>query len=188
MSRPDNSLTPASFELPDDIDDEPTTSFLSVNNGNPNQPQPSRSPYHLPTSEKLRGLANRIIFSRYYVLFYFVMMSLSMVTVVMSLMARRELSILLDLIPHVRLPLCAAAQVVMEALEGKMRVWEGENHRCRLTEADGCPSITWHILEIVINALMVIEVGTRWIAYGKVRRSWAPNYILSQCWQRQCER
>ncbi|KAI9633386.1 uncharacterized protein MKK02DRAFT_18347 [Dioszegia hungarica] len=143
MSRPDNSLTPASFELPDDIDDEPTTSFLSVNNGNPNQPQPSRSPYHLPTSEKLRGLANRIIFSRYYVLFYFVMMSLSMVTVVMSLMARRELSILLDLIPHVRLPLCAAAQ------------------------ADGCPSITWHILEIVINALMVIEVGTRWIAYGK---------------------
>jgi hypothetical protein len=41
-----------------------------------------------------------------------------MVTVVMSLMARRELSVLLDLIPRVRLPLYAAAQTVMEALEG----------------------------------------------------------------------
>lgn len=38
----------------------------------------------------------------------------------------------------------------------------------KLTSIDGCPPITWHILEVVINALMVIEVGTRWIAYGKV--------------------
>lgn len=89
MSRPDPSITPSSFELPDDIDeDEPTTSFLNVNNNG--NSMPTRSPYHLPTSEKLRGVANRIIFSRYYVLFYFVMMSLSMVTVVISLMARSE--------------------------------------------------------------------------------------------------
>lgn len=87
MPRPDPSITSASFELPEDVDeDEPTTSFLHVNN----QPQPSRSPYHLPPGEKLRGVANRIIFSRYYVLFYFVMMSLSMVTVILSLMARRK--------------------------------------------------------------------------------------------------
>jgi hypothetical protein len=86
MSSRDADITPSSFELPDDIDDEPTTSFLAVHNSNASPP--TRSPYHLPTSEKLRGVANRIIFSRYYVLFYFVMMSLSMVTVVMSLMAR----------------------------------------------------------------------------------------------------
>lgn len=48
---------------------------------------PSRSPYHLPASEQLRGVANRIIFSRYYILFYFVMMSLSLTTVVLSLIA-----------------------------------------------------------------------------------------------------
>lgn len=40
-----------------------------------------------------------------------------------------------------------------------------------LTPADGCPPLSWHILEVIINALMVVEVGTRWVAYGKVRRS-----------------
>lgn len=100
MPRPDTALTPASFELPDDPengydgDEEnagPTASFLHVNQGN-SAATPSRSIYHLPTSEKLRGVANRIIFSRYYVLFYGVMMTLSMVTVVLSLMSRREWS------------------------------------------------------------------------------------------------
>jgi hypothetical protein len=38
-----------------------------------------------------------------------------------------------------------------------------------LIPADGCPPLSWHILEVIINALMVIEVGTRWVAYGKVR-------------------
>lgn len=45
------------------------------------------SQYHLPPSEQLRGVANRIIFSRYYILFYFIMMSLSLTTVVLSLVA-----------------------------------------------------------------------------------------------------
>lgn len=45
------------------------------------------SPYRLPPGEQLRGVANRIIFSRYYILFYFVMMSLSLATVVLSLVA-----------------------------------------------------------------------------------------------------
>jgi hypothetical protein len=97
MAPSDPSITAASFELPeDDENDGPSTTFLSVNNGSSGSGgqsfQPTRSPYHLPTSEKLRGVANRIIFSRYYVLFYFVMMSLSMVTVVMSLMATSEFS------------------------------------------------------------------------------------------------
>jgi len=28
--------------------------------------------------------------------------------------------------------------------------------------------MVWHILEVVVNGLMVIEVTTRWVAYGKV--------------------
>lgn len=52
--------------------------------------QPSRSQYHLSGSERFSGVANRIIFSRYYILFYFVMMSLSLTTVVLSLIATRE--------------------------------------------------------------------------------------------------
>lgn len=48
------------------------------------------SPYRLARGERLRGVANRIIFSRYYVLFYGVMMVLSLTTVVLSLMARSE--------------------------------------------------------------------------------------------------
>jgi hypothetical protein len=31
-----------------------------------------------------------------------------------------------------------------------------------------CPPKVWHILEIVINGMMVVEVTTRWVAYGKV--------------------
>lgn len=50
-------------------------------------PSNHHSPYHLPPGEQLRGLANRIIFSRYYILFYFIMMSLSLTTVVLSLVA-----------------------------------------------------------------------------------------------------
>ncbi|TXT10679.1 hypothetical protein VHUM_02184 [Vanrija humicola] len=83
---------------------------------------PSRSPYHLPASEQLRGVANRIIFSRYYILFYFIMMSLSLTTVVLSLIA---------------------------------------------TSRKQCPPVSWHILEVIVNFLMVVEVSTRWIAYGK---------------------
>lgn len=47
--------------------------------------------YRLPPSEQLRGVANRIIFSRYYILFYFIMMSLSLTTVVLSLVATSKL-------------------------------------------------------------------------------------------------
>ncbi|KAJ9118993.1 hypothetical protein QFC24_005959 [Naganishia onofrii] len=31
----------------------------------------------------------------------------------------------------------------------------------------GCPSTTWHILEIIVNGGMVLEVGTRWVGFGK---------------------
>ncbi|OCF33096.1 hypothetical protein I317_01896 [Kwoniella heveanensis CBS 569] len=83
---------------------------------------PARSQYHLPPSEQLRGVANRIIFSRYYILFYGAMMGLSFATLVISLIA---------------------------------------------THGNKCPPAVWHILEVVINILMVVEVGTRWVAYGK---------------------
>ncbi|KAJ9110357.1 hypothetical protein QFC20_002954 [Naganishia adeliensis] len=67
-----------------------------------------KSLYHLPTSERLRGVANRIMFSRYYIIFYLAMTGLS-----------------------------------------------------------GCPSTAWHILEIIVNGGMVLEVGTRWVGFGK---------------------
>lgn len=35
----------------------------------------------------------------------------------------------------------------------------------------GCPSTTWHILEVIVNAGMVLEVGTRWIGFGKVTQA-----------------
>lgn len=31
-----------------------------------------------------------------------------------------------------------------------------------------CPPASWHVLEVIVNVLMVLEVSTRWIAYGKV--------------------
>jgi len=91
MPSPDSvtaNLTADDFEFHDDDDDGATPTPSG-----PSRPllstQPSRSPYHLPASEQLRGVANRIIFSRYYILFYFVMMCLSLTTVVLSLIATR---------------------------------------------------------------------------------------------------
>lgn len=78
-----NNLASADFDLPADSPDL-------------NAPRPAwgnsetRSPYRLPASEQLRGVANRIIFSRYYILFYFIMMMLSLATVVLSLIATSE--------------------------------------------------------------------------------------------------
>jgi hypothetical protein len=94
----EDSLTAAeSFEYNDDEDTEPghRTSTSRRPDAFPDRSasMPSRSPYHLPTGEMLRGVANRIIFSRYYILFYFVMMSLSLTTVIMSLIATRECSL-----------------------------------------------------------------------------------------------
>jgi len=85
------NLTASDFEFHDEDEEEVT---LGAGPFRPSRPtistQPSRSPYHLPASEQLRGVANRIIFSRYYILFYFVMMSLSLTTVVLSLIATRK--------------------------------------------------------------------------------------------------
>lgn len=72
-----NALSASDFEYGNDN----AASF------NPLLAGPPRSQYQLPASEQLRGVANRIIFSRYYLLFYLVMMALSLATVVLSLIA-----------------------------------------------------------------------------------------------------
>ena len=83
MPPDDNTtLTATDFEVAeDDTISQPSTSTTF---------RPSLSPYRLPASEQLRGVANRIIFSRYYILFYFVMMTLSLTTVILSLIATSE--------------------------------------------------------------------------------------------------
>ncbi|WVR03252.1 hypothetical protein IAU60_000243 [Kwoniella sp. DSM 27419] len=120
----ESNIRASDFELDDeDGQDDPNGMSDSLLSGRPpTHAVPSRSPYHLPASEQLRGVANRIIFSRYYVLFYGAMMGLSFATLVISLIA---------------------------------------------THGNKCPPAVWHILEVIINVLMVVEVGTRWIAYGK---------------------
>lgn len=37
-----------------------------------------------------------------------------------------------------------------------------------LSLRDGCPGLAFYILEIIINASMILEVGIRFIAFGKV--------------------
>ncbi|WWC57816.1 uncharacterized protein I303_100351 [Kwoniella dejecticola CBS 10117] len=117
----DEEISAEDFEF--DEDTHTSSNLLNGQNQLSGNTMPStRSQYHLPASEQLRGVANRIIFSRYYILFYGAMMGLSFATLVISLIA---------------------------------------------THGNNCPPAVWHILEVVINVLMVLEVGTRWIAYGK---------------------
>ncbi|ORY30823.1 hypothetical protein BCR39DRAFT_494399 [Naematelia encephala] len=123
---PTSRLSPSDFEFHDEEDgDEELNSQAYRPTSTSTVPSTARSTasmYHLPPSEQLRGVANRIIFSRYYILFYLVMFGLGVGTVVLSLIA---------------------------------------------THNKSCPPVAWHILEVVVNVLMVLEVGTRWVAYGK---------------------
>lgn len=38
-----------------------------------------------------------------------------------------------------------------------------------LSLTEGCPGLAFYILEIIINTSMILEVGVRFIAFGKVR-------------------
>ena len=67
-----------------------------------------------------RGLANRFVHSRTYILLYLAMAALSVATVVLSLV-------------------------------------------------NGCPTVPFYVLELVINGAMIVEVGIRFVAFGRVR-------------------
>jgi hypothetical protein len=38
-----------------------------------------------------------------------------------------------------------------------------------LSLSDGCPGLPFYILEIIINTSMILEVGVRFVAFGRVR-------------------
>lgn len=89
--------------------------------------RPPRSIYALTRKEIMRGIANRFVHSRTYILLYLVMAALSVTTVVLSL-------------------------------------------------SDGCPGLAFYILEFIVNISMILEVGVRFIAFGRVS-------FTSTCWQ-----
>lgn len=71
--------------------------------------------------EITKGIANRFVHSRTYIVLYLVMAALSVTTVVLSLV-------------------------------------------------NGCPTLAFYILELIINGAMILEVAIRFIAFGRVRR------------------
>ena len=40
-----------------------------------------------------------------------------------------------------------------------------------LSITDGCPGLAFYILEIIINTSMIVEVGIRFVAFGRVSRT-----------------
>lgn len=82
--------------------------------------RPGRSIYALTRQEITRGIANRFVHSRIYILLYLAMAALSITTVVLSL-------------------------------------------------KDGCPTLAFYILEVIINTAMIAEVVVRFLALGSVR-------------------
>ena len=93
-------------------------------NGDSNDAQaaPTRSIYAMTRSEITKGIANRFVHSRAYILLYLAMAALSVTTVVLSLV-------------------------------------------------NGCPTLPFYILELIINGAMILEVGIRFVAFGRVRVS-----------------
>ncbi|KAH0837998.1 hypothetical protein J3R83DRAFT_6236 [Lanmaoa asiatica] len=93
----------------------------------PSEPTPPRSIYSLTRKEITRGIANRFVHSRSYIVLYLVMAALSVTTVALSL-------------------------------------------------SDGCPGLPFYILEIIINTSMILEVGVRFVAFG--RQFWRSPYNI----------
>ncbi len=79
--------------------------------------------------EIAKGIANRFVHSRSYIILYLVMASLSVTTVVLSLV-------------------------------------------------NGCPTLPFYILELVINGAMILEVSIRFVAFGKVSNIRVPARLL----------
>lgn len=97
--------------------------------------RPTRSMYTLTRREMTRGIANRFVHSRTYILLYLAMAALSVTTVVLSL--------------H-----------------------------------DGCPGLPFYVLEFIINTSMILEVGVRFVALGRVRdRIHAQGGAYGMIWQ-----
>lgn len=88
--------------------------------------QPTRTQYHLPPSEVLKGLANRFVHSTAYLYLYASMAVASLFTVVLSLMT-------------------------------------------------DCPGTIFYVLEMLVNLVLVVEVGVRFVAFGKVSSSQETN-------------
>ncbi|KIP10137.1 hypothetical protein PHLGIDRAFT_34074 [Phlebiopsis gigantea 11061_1 CR5-6] len=84
----------------------------------PAVPASTRSIYSMTRDEITKGIANRFVHSRSYILLYLVMAALSVTTVVLSLV-------------------------------------------------NGCPTLPFYILEMIINGAMILEVAIRFVAFGK---------------------
>ncbi|KAF8844104.1 hypothetical protein BDN67DRAFT_963191 [Paxillus ammoniavirescens] len=72
-------------ETPDTYNDAGETDALNNENDSSSQPTPTRSIYALTRKEITRGIANRFVHSRTYILLYLAMAALSVTTVVLSL-------------------------------------------------------------------------------------------------------
>jgi hypothetical protein len=48
-----------------------------------------------------------------------------------------------------------------------------------LSLADGCPGLAFYVLEVIINTSMIMEVGIRFVALGKVRRFSRDKFALT---------
>ncbi|CAG8690761.1 2258_t:CDS:2 [Funneliformis mosseae] len=94
-----------------------TDTTILINNSNP--PITPHTQYSLSKKEVVHGIANRIIYSRFYTWLYLGMALLSSTSIILSLTER-------------------------------------------------CPTLGFIILEIIINTVMIVEVGTRFLALGKL--------------------
>ncbi len=92
--------------------------------------RPTRSIYSMTRDEITKGIANRFVHSRTYIILYLAMAALSVTTVVLSLV-------------------------------------------------NGCPTLPFYILELIINGAMILEVSIRFLAFGRVRIS--IGYLLVYC-------
>jgi len=97
------------------------------NAGGISTPAPTRSIYSMTREEIAKGLANRFVHSRAYIILYLAMAALSVTTVALSLI-------------------------------------------------NGCPTLPFYILELIINGAMILEVAIRFVAFG--RQFWTSPFNI----------
>jgi len=106
-----------------------------------------RTPHFITRTEAIRGAANRVLFSQFYIFLYLSMALISCVLV----------------------PLCPSPLPRSADLDSLPPPTRRRLATVVLSATSECPTLAFYILEIVVNSAMILEVGIRLLAFGAVR-------------------
>ena len=135
--------------------------------------QPTRSLHFVSRAEAIKGISNRFVFSTFYIYLYLAMAALSSVTL-LSTPCRN---------PASNSPLPTQSPFLPSPQPNSLNFTPSFT-TVVLSILSDCPTLTFYVLEIIVNTAMITEVSIRLIAFGSVRplqpRTSQPRFSYSR--------